>query len=78
MRRVRSRADVNSAIDNHAQRRTRAGSSGQIFKRMNGDARAQSFEAIHGLLIDVRHVRDGPSQIRDRRNGIHLFERRRR
>ena len=38
--------------------------------------RAQSFEAIHGLLIDVRNVRDGPAQIRDRRHRVHLFKRR--
>ncbi len=61
-------------IDDHAYGRTRAWSAGQIFVRMNGDARAEGFETVDGFAVDVRDVRDGPSQVCDGRHGINLFE----
>jgi hypothetical protein len=58
LRRIGACSHVNSVIDDHAQWRSGAGSSGEIFERMHCDARAERFEASHRRQVDARRVCD--------------------
>ena len=74
--RIRSRADVNSAIDDGAEGRTSVlRRAAQIQPAVHGDARADGLQAIQRRPVDLGDVPNRPVQIFDRRHGVDLLER---